>query len=84
MTDARKPRTDRELLLDVVSRLDSFGQSMERIAASLEKLENSKIASLEVKVYKIEKWMNEWGGALKLGVVILLVIQIITFISRWI
>ena len=84
MTDARKPRTDRELLLDVVGRLDNVSESMGRIADTLEKLENNKIASHDVRITKLEKWMNEWGGALKVIVILLLVVQIITYVSKWI
>lgn len=81
---AKDPKTDRELLLTVVSRLDQVSESMERIASTLEKLENSKIASHDVRITKLEKWKNEWGGALKVVVIALLVIQMLNFIWKWI
>ena len=57
------PETDREILIALDSKVDKLCESIERLAISLEKLETKKVNDLNIRLTKLEKWRNEWGGA---------------------
>lgn len=83
MANAKDPKTDRELLLYAVDRIGHVSESVERIAKALESLETNKIAGHENRITKLEKWKSEWGGALKVGVVLLIIFELLRYVLEW-
>lgn len=73
---AMEATTERELIIQMDGKLTRACEAIERCAASIEKLEVQKINNHQVRISKIEKWMNEWAGAYKLVSIISLVLGI--------
>ena len=66
MTDAGKPRTDRELLLKLDSQIQKLSEAIERFGETLKYIEDKKIAVLEERVDRLVQWRSEWNGSWKL------------------
>ena len=70
MTDAGKPRTDRELLLKLDSQIQKLSEAIERFGDTLKYIEDKKIAVLEERVDRLVQWRSEWNGSWKLWILI--------------
>lgn len=57
-------RTDREIMIHMNGKVDHFAETLERIVDALERLENVKFEGHEIRLSKLEKFQNQWGGAL--------------------
>ena len=57
-------KTERELIIQVNGKVDLIAESMERLTNVLEKLENVKFQAHEERLLKVERFVNQWGGAL--------------------
>lgn len=57
-------KTDRELIIQVDGKLSTMATSVERLASILERLETVKFEAHESRITKLEKFTNQWGGAL--------------------
>lgn len=57
-------KTERELIIQMNGKIDSFAESMERIVNTLERLETVKFEGHEQRINRLEKFMYQWGGAL--------------------
>lgn len=71
--DEIKATTDGEKIVQLsgqISNLDNklveVCKSIDRAATAIENLEKTRIADLEARLYKIEKWQSEWIGMYKL------------------
>ncbi len=78
------PNSDREIILMMASNLtatntkmDNLTLAVERLATTIERLETTKIGSIEKRIEKLEKWYNEWSGVLKFISICSLVLGII-------
>jgi hypothetical protein len=57
-------KTERELIIQVDGKLNNMVESVERLANILERLETVKFEGHEGRITKLEKFTNQWGGAL--------------------
>jgi anti-sigma-K factor RskA len=57
-------KTERELIIQVDGKLNTMATSVERLAGILERLETVKFEAHESRITKLEKFTNQWGGAL--------------------
>lgn len=57
-------KTDRELIIQVDGKLNTMATSVERLADILLRLETVKFEAHESRITKLEKFTNQWGGAL--------------------
>lgn len=77
-TNAALPKNDRELLLNVSSKIGSLVDSMDRLNITLSTIELKRIEPLEKKVDDLQAWKNQFSGAYKF---ILFLVTIGTVIS---
>ena len=63
--DSLQPTTDREIMIKLDSKMDNLAAALERFADTLENLEVNKLADIEKRLDKTEKFINEWGGVWK-------------------
>lgn len=59
-----EPKTDREILIQMNSKVDNFAESLERIANSLERLETVKFEAHDKRIARLEKFQNQLFGGL--------------------
>ena len=78
-----EPITDREIMLKLDSNVSQLKDSIERFAAALEKLEETKIKDHDDRITKIEKWMSEWSGAYKIIAMAALLMGIFNLIKPY-
>ena len=79
-----EPVTDREVLIQMSGKIDNFAETMERIAKSLNNLETVKFEAHENRIAKLEKFINQWGGALiAFNILVVIVGLIINFYKAW-
>lgn len=57
-------KTDRELILQVDGKVNNINSNIERLANILERLETVKFEGHEQRLIRLEKFTNQWGGAL--------------------
>lgn len=64
--DKLEPTTDREIMIEMKGDMKEMSASINRLAQAIERLETNKISAIETRLSKLEKFMNEWGGVLKI------------------
>lgn len=57
-------QTDREIMIKLDGKIDHLAASLERVANSLERLEMVKFDGHEKRIARLEKFQNQWAGAL--------------------
>jgi hypothetical protein len=77
MDNQLEPQTDREIMLHLDRKIDLFADRLERLTSVLEKLETIKFEGHEERLAAIEKEINQWKGITKVGMVVIVVIQIL-------
>ena len=77
MDNQIEPQTDREIMLHLDRKIDLFADRLERLTSVLEKLETIKFEGHEERLAAIEKEINQWKGITKLGMGIIIIIQIL-------
>ncbi len=75
--------TDREIMLKLDANVSQIKDSIERFAAALEKLEETKIKDHEDRLIRVEKWIAEWSGAYKIIALAALAIGIFNSIKPY-
>lgn len=75
--------TDREVLIRLDSNVEQLKESIDRLGVTLQKLEETKIKDLDVRLAKIENWKSEFSGAYKVAVIIALALGIISTIKTF-
>lgn len=71
-----EPTTDREIMIQLDTNIKSLGGAIEKLAISLEKLEEGKIKTIEDRLDKVDKWINQWQGVHKFFLIISLLASI--------
>lgn len=59
-----EPQNDRELIIQIDSKMDNLTENVGRLASIVERLETTKFAALDERIKKLEKFQNQWGGVL--------------------
>ena len=77
MDNQIEPQTDREIMLHLDRKIDLFADRLERLTSVLEKLETIKFEGHEERLAAIEKEINQWKGITKVGMAIIIGIQIL-------
>lgn len=57
-------KTDRELMIQMNGKMDRFAETMERIADTLNRLENVKFEGHEERISALERFQSKWAGVL--------------------
>lgn len=76
-----EPQTDREIMMKIDSKLDSSIEAIERIANTLERLENVKFEEHDSRIASLEKFKYQIMGALALVVALDVVISLIKYLA---
>lgn len=77
MENQLEPQTDREIMLHLDRKIDLFADRLERLTSVLEKLETIKFEGHEERLAAIEKEINQWKGITKVGMGIIIAVQIL-------
>jgi len=77
-----EPQTDRELIIQVDTKMDSLAENMGRLAAIVERLETTKFTAFDDRIKKLEKFQNQWGGALMLINIIVAFVAIYSALKK--
>lgn len=59
-----QPQNDRELIIQIDSKMDNLTENVGRLASVVERLETTKFVALDERIKKLEKFQNQWGGVL--------------------
>jgi len=59
-----QPQNDRELIIQIDSKMDNLTENVGRLASVVERLETTKFVALDKRIKKLEKFQNQWGGVL--------------------
>lgn len=62
-----EPKTEREIMVGMSVKMEEMSGAITRLALAIEKLETNRISALEARIFKLEKFMNEWGGVVKVA-----------------
>ena len=85
MEDARQPKTNRELMLQLSEQVKRLSQTIEKFADRLERFEEEKLVAINSRIEKIERWQSEWNGSWKfwiiLGGAVTLVVGILSLLK---
>lgn len=88
MQDAATPQTDRELLLSLDQKFESFVEktddrqertvkALEALVSRFEKFEETKFNALSTRVSKIEEWKQKMDGGWKVLIIVATVLSAI-------
>lgn len=56
--------SERELIIAMNGKVDNLSEAITRLAKVLENIENVKMTALDNRITRLEKFSNQWGGAL--------------------
>ena len=74
MSNAGDPQNDREFLISMKGDIRRLADSVDRLVAAVEYLEEQKISALEKRIAELEGWKQEIAGSWKTIVIICTVI----------
>lgn len=61
-------KTDREIMIQMNGKMDTFAETMERIADTLDRLENVKFEGHETRITALERFQYKALGAIAFAV----------------
>lgn len=70
MEDARQPKTNRELMLQIGQQVRTLSESINRLTSQIEKIEEQKIKIILEEIDSIKQWRSEWNGTWKFWIII--------------
>lgn len=70
MEDARQPKTNRELMLQIGQQVKTLSDSINRLTMQIEKIEEHKIKIIVEDVDSLKQWRSEWNGTWKFWIII--------------
>lgn len=70
MEDARQPKTNRELMLQIGQQVRTLSESINRLTMQIEKIEEQKIKIILEEIDSIKQWRSEWNGTWKFWIII--------------
>lgn len=70
MEDARQPKTNRELMLQIGQQVRTLSESINRLTSQIEKIEEQKIKIIIEEIDSIKQWRSEWNGTWKFWIII--------------
>jgi len=79
--DASVPQTDREFLIQLAGHMDKLSGSIDNLSEVVINQEVRRIAPIEDKVTKLEKWKAEMSGIWKTVIAISSILSILSLIN---
>ncbi len=80
-------KTEREEIIKLDGKIDKLDgkvdyvvESLERVIKAFENLEAIKISDHETRITSIERWVSEWKGVNRFGVIIATVLGIVSIL----
>lgn len=70
MEDARQPKTNRELMIQLGEQVKKLSEALDRFADRLEKFEEEKVVAILERISKLERWQSEWNGTWKFWIIV--------------
>lgn len=75
--------SERELIIAMNGKVDNLSDAITHLAKVLENIENVKMTALDNRITRLEKFANQWGGALIAFNIVLAVAGIIVAILEF-